>query len=88
MSDNSDDRGVDVELIAAEIETLRDAARRYARDVVDGADPTGSGLDLERAALRYARKLDDARRKASEVDYVAIVEEAERQARRRDDEAN
>lgn len=76
--DEPRDRGVDVDLLVAEIEALRDAALRYGRAVDAGQGVGGAGLDLETAALRYVRKLDDELRKSREVDYAAIVEEAER----------
>jgi hypothetical protein len=78
MSDETYDRGVDVEQLASEIEDLRAAALRYARAIAEDASVGGAGLDLETAAIQYVRKLDDAVRKASEVDYVAIVEQAKR----------
>jgi hypothetical protein len=77
VSDTAVDRGVDVELLIAEIEALRDAALHYAHS--SGTDAVGgAGLDLETAAIRYVRKLDEEHRKASRVDYVAICEAAER----------
>jgi hypothetical protein len=73
------DRGVDVELLAAEIDALRAAALRYARAVeADVGAAGGAGLDLETAAIRYVRKLDAEHEKANRPDYAAIVEAAER----------
>jgi len=47
------DRGVDVELLAPEIEALRDAAQRYARAVDAGTGAiSGAGLDLEAVEVR------------------------------------
>ena len=74
-----EESGVDVEKLLAEIETLRRAAIRYARAVAEGSDASGPGLDLETVAIRYVRKLDDEHRKANEVDYLKIVEDAERE---------
>jgi hypothetical protein len=71
------DRGVDVEVLAAEIETLRQAALRYANAEGTNAE-AGAGLDLETAAIRYVRKLDDEALKARSPDYLAIVEAADR----------
>jgi predicted DNA-binding WGR domain protein len=88
VSDEPTDRGVGAELLVAEIEDLHDRAIRYARAVAEGGDSARTGFDLESAALRYATKLDEERRKSRAVDYVAIVEQAVRDARRRDDEAN
>lgn len=79
VTDEPVDRGVDVELLAAEIEALREAAQRYTRAVDDDAGSVGgAGLDLEAAAIRYVRKLDDEHQKASELNYVAIWEQAQR----------
>jgi hypothetical protein len=74
-TDETRDRGVAVELLADEITALRDAALRHAR--ADGATAAGSGLDLETAAIRYVRKLDDELRKASAIDYAAIAAAAD-----------
>jgi len=81
--DEPSDRGVDVELLVAEVEALRAAALRYGSAVDVGNGVGDAGLDLETAAIRYVRKLDDELRKSREVNYVAIVEAAEREAERR-----
>lgn len=79
MSDERHARGVAGELLVPEIEALRGAATRYGRAVDAGTDAAGGvGLDLEVAAIRYVRKLDDEARKANSPDYLAIVEAAER----------
>ena len=78
VSDDSRDRAVDIELLAPEIEALRETALRYTRAVNEDRGAAGAGLDLETAAIHYVRKLDDELRKAKEVDYVAIVEKEER----------
>lgn len=70
------DRGVDVALLAAEIEVLRESALRYSNAVAEGRGVGGAGLDLEAAALRYVRKLDDEQRKANAIDYGKIAEQA------------
>lgn len=67
------DHGVAVEILAPEIEALRQAARHYAE-----SDTEGAGLDLETAAIRYVRKLDDEALKARSPDYFAIFEAARR----------
>jgi hypothetical protein len=73
------DRGVDIEVLAPKIEVLRQTALRYAQTVTQEPDAIGgAGLDLEIAAIRYVRKLDNEVRRAHELDYVAIVEQAER----------
>jgi hypothetical protein len=78
--DEPSERGVDVELLAAEIEALRQAALRYADAFIENDGTVGgAGLDLEAAALRYVRKLDDEVRKAREPDYLAIVKQAMRE---------
>lgn len=77
MSDRHD-RGVDVELLAPEIETLRETAQRYTHAVDNDTGVGGAGLDLEAAAIHYVRKLDDALEKARRPDYAAIVEKAVR----------
>jgi hypothetical protein len=79
VSDKRHDRGVDIELLAPEIEALRETALRYASATAEDSGAAGAGLDLETAAIRYARKLDDEHRKANALDYVAIVEQAERE---------
>jgi Cu/Ag efflux protein CusF len=84
MSDEKHDRGVDVEKLMPEIEALRTTTIRYAAAAVEGLDTAGgAGIDLETAAIRYVRKLDEESRKANAVDYLAIVEQA---ARNRDSE--
>lgn len=79
--DASRDRSADVELLAAEISALRDAARRYGQAVDAGHAIGGAGLDLETAAIRYVRRLDDELRKSRQVDYGASFEEARRRQR-------
>ena len=76
MSDDSRDRAVDIELLAPEIEALRETALRYTRAVNEEIE-SGAGRSSETAAIHYVRKLDDELRKAKEVDYVAIVEKEE-----------
>jgi hypothetical protein len=72
------DRGVDVGVLAPEIEALRQAALRYARAVAEEEGTVvATGLDLETAAIHYVRKLDDEARGACAPDYLAIVEQAE-----------
>ena len=74
-----ENRGVDVELLADEIGALRTAAQRYGDAMRSDSGSVGeAGLDLEKAAIRYVRKLDDESYKASRPDYAAIVEAAER----------
>ena len=84
MSDDQCDRGVGVELLAAKIQGLREAALHYARAVADGTGVDGAGLDLKTATIRYTRKLDDEHRKANQIDYVAIVEQTKREQAERD----
>ena len=76
MSETRPDRGVDIELLAAEVEALRETAVRFTRALDKDSGAAGAGLDLETAAIRYVRKLDEELRKAKEVDYVAIYEKA------------
>jgi hypothetical protein len=78
VSNEKADRGVDVELLAPEIEALRETAQRYTRAVDNDTGVGGAGLDLEAAAIRYVRKLDDELAKARRPDYAAIVERAMR----------
>ena len=55
-----ENRGVDVELLADEIGALRTAAQRYGDAMRSDSGSVGeAGLDLEKAAIRYVRKLDD-----------------------------
>lgn len=57
IGDETRDRGVDVNLISAEIEDLRQAALLYACAVAEDAGAIAvAGLDLESAALRYVRR--------------------------------
>ena len=83
MSDEEHDHGVKLLDVAAEIEALRAFAIRYANAIAEGSnDATGAGLDLETAAVHYVRKLDEELQKAKRVDYRAIAEQAERQAKK------
>lgn len=79
MRDDRHDRGVVVDLLAPQIETLREAALRYAGAVTVSVDSSDAGFDLEAAAIRYVRRLDDEQQKIGRVDYLAIVEAAERE---------
>jgi hypothetical protein len=76
MIDARSDRGVDVEKLSSEIEDLRSVALRYAEAAASGS-PAEAGLELEAAAVRYVRKLDEEVQKTREVDYLAIFEKAE-----------
>lgn len=83
MADKNHDRGVDVEKLAAEIKELRAIAIRYANAVAEGSEAASdAGLDLETAAIHYVRKLDEELQKANRIDYVAIWEQAEKQAKK------
>jgi hypothetical protein len=74
---------VDVEKLVPEIEKLRAVAIRYANAVTEDSDKASdAGLDLETAAIQYVRKLDKETCKAKRVDYLAIVEQAERDRER------
>lgn len=57
---------------------LRETALRYARTVAEDSGAAGAGLDLETAAIRYVRKLDDEHCKTNAPDYLKIVEQTER----------
>ena len=77
--DDPFDRGVDAGGLVDEIRALREAADRY----VDAArashgDVARLGLELERAAIGYAEKRTEQIRAATQVDYLAIVEAADR----------
>jgi hypothetical protein len=78
----TDRNDVDIEKLIDEISALRMAARRYAEAVANGSDASDAGLDLETAAIQYVRKLDKETRKTKRVDYLAIVEQAERDRER------
>jgi len=78
VSDKRPDQGVDIELLAPEIEALRETALRYTRAVDADSGAAGAGLDLETAAIRYVRKLDDEQRKINETTYTALFERVQR----------
>lgn len=79
MSDKEHNRGVAIEKLINEIETLRAVAIRYANAVAEGSEAaSGVGLDLEMTAIRYVRKLDEELQKAKRPDYRAIAEQAAR----------
>jgi hypothetical protein len=65
VSTTEQDRGIDIELLAPEIEALQEAALHFARAVAANTGVGGAGLDLETAATCYVRKLDAERWKAS-----------------------
>jgi hypothetical protein len=75
--EGASDRGVDVERLAPEMAALREAAVRYAAARATDAGGAGAGLDLETAAIRYVRKLDDELREAHAIDYAAIAAAAD-----------
>ncbi len=77
------DRGVDVDQIANEICALRTAAEAYA-NACSSNQPNiaGLGIELEYAAVRYADRRAELIATTSRVDYVAIVEAAERERER------
>jgi len=74
------DRGVDADALADEIRALRSAAESYAAARISNHHDAIArlGADLERAAVHYAKRRDEAIRDATQVDYLAIVEDAER----------
>jgi hypothetical protein len=78
MSEERPDRGVDIELLAPEIEALRETAVRFTHALEKDSGAAGAGLDLETAAIRYVRKLDDEQRKVNETDYAALFERVQR----------
>lgn len=86
MSDSPHERGIDIELLAPEIEALQDAALHYARAVSADAGVGGAGVDLETAALGYVRKLDAERWKASQAIDPAVL--AQLAARDKDPSGN
>lgn len=77
---------VPIEKLNDVIIALQSAALNYAsavlQDVQRGPGPggaltaNGATLDLEQMAIQYVRKLDEEHRKAAEVDYTKIAEEA------------
>jgi hypothetical protein len=76
---------IDLERLVEEIRALREAAKRFTRiadtDIGDIGDIGGAWTDLEAAAVAYVRKLDDETFRANKIDYLAIVEAAQRDAK-------
>jgi len=63
--------------LVSESKALREAALRHAR-ADDTETLAAAGLALERAAISYTHTLDEETRKAQQIDYLTIVEQAER----------